>query len=487
MTKFNAFIHKINPRNTLFGRILVWFWATVVVMVALAFFVARFMNQSWQVSAMPEDQYQRGNEIQSNLQRQLDRNTPLNRALRRLSARGRWNMMAINMQTNELTLGFPAPLMTQPAKFIALKSSPTPLVIKTNQVEFYGPFIITTSGQEHALFVGRLLRRDEQPKFALSWAFLVSLGVGIAACIGIAYTITKPIRQLSELSKDFAAGDIHKANKDLSLRKDEIGQLHNDIFDMASNLAKSLSQQKALMANVSHELRTPLTRLSLATSMLNLQNDEQQRYGERIEKDINIMDKLIGQALQLARMNDESQAHWLKCKPCSLKHVLEPLIADLHFEAKAINKDININDFDDINIDLIESSFVSAVENVVRNAIKYANSVVKIRVMKSLCAIEQKSDSVDKYDNVEALTIVVEDDGQGLSEHDIAHILEPFYRAQSNQEENGVGLGLSIVKAALELHHGSIDISASELGGLCLRLVFPIAQSCTLQKITDNK
>lgn len=492
METFITFIQKLNPRNSLFGRILIWFWAAVTLMIIMAFFIARYFSQSWEVSALSNEQLQRVQVLQTNVQQQLNRNVDIERALRRVSARGRWNLMAIEMSSNKLVLGFPQPLLNQKDKFLSLKDAQQALLVRTNNMDFVGPFLVQSKQQDYQLFVGRLLRRDQRPIFAFGLAFFVFLLTGTIACIGIAWTIAKPIKQLSKLSRDFAEGNIEDNNllvsKDLQQRKDELGQLNSDIHDMATNLAKSLSQQKILMANISHELRTPLTRLQLALAMLNPRGEEQTQYARRIEKDINVMDVLIGQSLQLAKMGDENQAQWMQVQTLDLRTVLNPLFVDLEFEAQARDITLQVNEYQSIELPLIHSSFVSAVENVTRNAIKYSNGQVKISIevqaihlptmpFESKIIAANKIQAGESLDIRKMLSISIEDDGQGLSSEQIVNIFEPFYRASSGKHYQGTGLGLAIAKASVEMHKGAIEAHGSAMGGLCVRMLFPIDAS----------
>ena len=489
MELFIKFAHKLNPRNSLFGRILVWFWVAVTLMIVMAFFIARYFSQSWEVSALGNEQLLRIQILQKSVQQHLNRNVEIERALRRVSARGQWNLMVIDMSSNKLILGFPQPLLNQKDKFLSLKDSQQALLVRTNNMEFVGPFLVQSKEQEYQLFVGRLLRRDQRPIFAFSLAFFVFLLTGTAACIGIAWTIAKPIKQLSKLSRDFAEGHIEDINllesSDLKSRKDELGQLNNDIHDMATNLAKSLSQQKLLMANISHELRTPLTRLQLALALLHPEGEEQTQYALRIEKDINVMDVLIGQSLQLAKMGDENQAQWMQIQILDLRRVLDPLFVDLEFEANACNIALQVNEYKSIQLPLIHTSFVSAVENVTRNAIKFSNGKVKISIDVQIVGLpkipsegkaiaDNYTQSDENIDTRKMLTISIEDDGQGLSSKQIVNIFEPFYRANLGRHYQGTGLGLAIAKASVEMHKGTIQAHSSEMGGLCVRMLFPI-------------
>ena len=113
-------------------------------------------------------------------------------------------------------------------------------------------------------------------------------------------------------------------------RKDEIGQVYADTFAMATKLALSLKQQKELMANISHELRTPLTRLQLATAMLE-DSEVKNAYLSRIEKEVEVMDKLIGEALRLARFSSHENLTKDSLSTHAIDKVLKPVLEDLNF------------------------------------------------------------------------------------------------------------------------------------------------------------
>jgi len=507
-------LRQFNPRRTLFGRIFVWFWLAVIIMLVSVFSLARYFSQTWQVSALSDGQLARVQVLFDNVQALSNRGLDLQRALRRVSARGRWQLMAVDMQNKDILLGFPPPLINhkelsqkefrqkgidQKEKFIALAESSTPVLVRIHNMEFVGPIALTVGDLEYQVFVGQLLPREQRPTFIVGTSLFAILLLGSLACVAIAWTIAKPIKRLSLLSNQFASGQEQAPDAQLLARKDELGQLHNDIYSMASNLAKSLAQQKALMANISHELRTPLTRLQLSVAMLAPNNDNQNKYAERIEKEIKVMDSLIGQALQLAKLED-NQAAWMQKQVLSLPPVISPLLADLQFEAKATHIDFTAAPCPDVCAEINKTSLVSAIENVTRNAFKYASTKVSLgfeivqysqekkgqekKGQEEQGQIQQAQEEQGQIQQARAaqgkaapyLKIVIEDDGPGLPEQQCEQIFEPFYRAHSGEQYTGTGLGLSIAKAAIELHHGNVRASKAVLGGLQVVLTLPLCK-----------
>jgi len=462
MVKLNQAFRHINPNYSLFGRIFLWFWLAVTLMIVGAFVVARFLGQTWDLSEPEDAQLERLQKFAVSIQAQVNRKVEIDRVLRRVGSKTRTQFMLIEKDSSRSVLGFPRPMLSQQEKFFELVDASNPLLIRTNNMEFIGPIQITVNEKTWYLFAGKLLRKDQRPIIALGSALFVFLVLGTLACIAIAFTIVKPIKRLQELSNDFATGGTQEPDVQLSKRKDELGQLHQDIYQMASNLALSLRQQKDLMANVSHELRTPLTRMQLAVAMLAPKDDKGQQYAARIEKEIGVMDSLIGQTLQLAKMDSQHEHSWSKTQSTQLRDILGPVLDDLSFEAKASNKHIVFQDYPNVTLQLHKPSFVSAIENVTRNAIKFCQQEVRVKI------------ALDNNASSKVLLISIEDDGEGLPNEQAQQIFEPFYRASSGQAHQGTGLGLAIAKAAVELHHGTINVYKSSLGGLNIALSFPI-------------
>ncbi len=463
MNRIRHFLSLLLPQNSLFGRIFIWFWTAIILMIVLAFYAARYFGQTWEVNALSEGQLDQPQRLIKVVQEQVNRRNSLERALRRVGNRANRHLLAINQSTDEIVYGFPPPLIRGMQGFKELKSAETPFFIRSSTMDFIGPFLIQVNDQPHQIYVGKLLRRDQRPVFVLGIALTIVILVGTLACLVISWTLAKPLKHLSSLSKALAANENVANDTQLMHRKDEIGQLHNDVFDMANKLAASLVKQKALMANISHELRTPLTRLQLATAMLNPNTEQQKDYTLRIEKDIQIMDSLIGQALQLAKLDESQREAFVSRKLVRFADFFSPLADNLKFEAKAKQVTLTISELPQVNLYVVEPAFNSAIENVIRNAIKYCKQRVDVTFN-----IQTANGAA------RVLNIFVEDDGEGLSEKQMSQIFSPFYRAEQSKKEKGTGLGLTIAKSAIELHKGDILASSSPLGGLCINLIIPI-------------
>lgn len=453
-------LSRLNPINSLFGRIFIWFWSAILVMVLLAFVTARYFSQAWELSAPDTKQLSKVERIVPNISHLLDRGVPLDRALRRVGIRSNFHLMSIEPTSGRFEFGFPPMLVKNRGDFLQLSDEQSPFLIRTSNMEFIGPLLLKTDQVTLQIYVGKLLRRDERPAYIFGAALSIVLLVGTLACLVISWNLAKPLKQLSQLSKRLASNSLVDADVTLQSRKDEIGQLHKDVFDMANKLAESLEKQKDLMANISHELRTPLTRLQLAVTMLN-PTAEQIRYANRIEKDIGIMDALISQALQLAKLHNDNS--FIMSEVCEIKTIITPLFEDLEFEARAKNINLKVTDCPQVELTLNKASFISALENIIRNGINYCKSEVRISL--EVCT---------EADERQSLIVEIDDDGDGIEQKSMSLIFSPFFRAHQSLEQKGTGLGLTIAKTAIEMHSGNIIASKSVLGGLHIRVSIPI-------------
>lgn len=458
---------RLNPKNSIFGIIFIWFWLAITTMVIGAFAVSRLINQHLSVHAASAQQIESADNTIAAAQRLLNREQNIERALRRAGRRSQASLLAINTGSQKVYLGFPPFLLRNPQPYIELAESEQALVSRSQNFEFLGPFSVMHNGQEYQVFIGRILSREERTNFAFIASLILFLIIGSLACIGIAVTIAKPIKQLSRHSIYLANTKQPHDNIKLKNRSDEIGQLYKDIETMANNLSHSLNQQKQLLANVSHELRTPLTRMQLAIAMIEHKNDQSSDYAKRLEKEISVMDKLIGQALQIAKYDTEQTGSSLHKQPHDLPQLVSVVLDDLRFEAQAHDRTLMCGDIADENVNLNADSFISALENVTRNAIKYSNKKVQL----SFELVSQ----ADSATSEQLLQVSIEDDGEGLAKEQQELIFTPFYRAPDSQSKQGTGLGLSIAKAAVDLHQGQIIAHQSSLGGLKVTMRFKVS------------
>ncbi|MFC3122340.1 HAMP domain-containing protein [Agaribacter flavus] len=468
------FIKKLNPANSLFGKIFIWFWITVVSMLLGAFFISSWINStSTQVSAVGDTQNPRHTQFISKLNRHIDNGVPMHRAFKRMTANGRPLAIAVNSSTGQVHLSFPLPMLNKPMRdyrdfFKEMVGSEQVVVIKTHNMEFFGPYRLAGDADQYAIYLGRLLRRHERGQYSAFAGLSLMLVLGTGLCLFLAWRLSKPINQLRVTTQKIREGDFTYRMTNCDGRQDEVGALARDFNAMTERLTASLVQQQNLLANVSHELRTPLTRLQLSVAMLYEKLGDKDSDLQRIEKEVMQMDKLIGDVLSVTRMDLQSQGQLnIVFEPMCVKQFIERCMEGLNFEAEALGIDLRLTIESSATLDINFDSLKSAIENITRNALRYARSQVTIKIS-------------DEPNNT--VLIVIGDDGPGLQGGAFENMIQAFYYVDkaSASKHTSTGLGLTIANAAVKLNKGRLfEINNTEpdfaLRGLHLAIELPNA------------
>src|SRR4029453_8094563 len=221
--------------------------------------------------------------------------------------------------------------------------------------------------------------------------------------------------------------------------------------------------QQLLFRNVSHELRSPLARLQVALGLVRQHaGSEASRYLERIEREVERLNRLIGQLLTLARL--ESGVDVSKHEVCDVATLVQEVVADGDFEARAREGVATLVCAEACLVSGTTELLRSAVENVVRNAVRYtaAGTATEVRVY--------------SHNALAGLYAVIEvrDHGPGVPEEELAHLFHPFYRFAHAPQPGGAGLGLAITERAVQLHGGTITAANVSGGGLLVTIRLPM-------------
>ena len=291
-------------------------------------------------------------------------------------------------------------------------------------------------------------------------------------CYLLSWYLTKPIVRLRTATRQLAAGDLTaRTGAPAGTRRDEVAGLMRDFDAMAERIETLLKAHSRLLNDISHELRSPLARLSVALGLA------RQRAGvesadmlDRIELEASRLNELIGRILTLARLEDGEQG--TPQTPVALDEIVTSVTEDAEFEAQArrchVRTSIPNGDW------LVRgnaSLLHSAVENVVRNAIRYTQEGTSIDVELA---------SEEKAGGREAV-LRVSDSGPGVPPEALTKLFEPFYRLDDarGRQTGGVGLGLAITERAVRFHGGKVTASNRGGGGLVVEIRLPVAASDT--------
>jgi two-component system, OmpR family, sensor histidine kinase CpxA len=296
---------------------------------------------------------------------------------------------------------------------------------------------------------------------ALRWS--VTLLVSGIICYLLTRYLTTPILRLREASQQLAQGDLStRAAAGMERRRDELGSLVQDFNAMAARIEELVSGQRQLIYDISHELRSPLARLNVALDLARQRKGNDPAF-DHMDQDLERLNEMIGRLLTVAKLDSSAI-------PVAMSQVdLTELISQI---ARSADLELRKNDAA-VQLTLPGQFFVhgnaellhSAIENVVRNAIRYTGIGNPVEV------------------NVTAQTssalIVVRDHGPGVPESELANIFQPFYRIADdrNRESGGTGLGLAIAGRVIRIHGGTICARNAQPHGLEVEIVLPATRS----------
>lgn len=314
------------------------------------------------------------------------------------------------------------------------------------------------------------------PRFAgtlVRTALLVLLSAVV--CYFLTRTLTRRIRHLQQATHHLSAENYRQALPvDMRFSKDELGQLGRDFQAMAERLDTANHARKQMLSDISHELRSPLARMQVALEITRERFPETEGQIARVEKESQRMSELIAQIIEMQKLALAEAQHTTSV---DLVAVLQAVIADARYEYQHSQKSL------ELTIDTTEKSsntafehgvvqqamtrgvdtqLHSAFENLVRNALSHTaeNSTVTLRLSRETTHWR----------------IEISDYGNGVATADLDAIFQPFVRLDSsrNRQTGGYGLGLSIAKAIIESHRGSITAeNRHTVSGLCVTVFLP--------------
>lgn len=328
-------------------------------------------------------------------------------------------------------------------------------------------------GGTRYVLVSEMPRQRPALLFAKPGAWLlrlvaVLLTAGLV-CYGLARYLASPVETLRAGVRRFASGDLStRVGAQVGTRHDEIADLSRDFDRMAERIETLVMSQRQLLGDISHELRSPLARLSVALGLARRHaGDDAPKVTKalnRIERESERLNELIGQLLPLARL--ETDEDELQKTRIDLQDLVRQIAADADFEAQGRNRSVRVIADEECSFAGNAELMRSAIENVVRNAVRYTAEQTSVEVSLQCSSNGENS----------RIRINVRDHGKGVPEEALTEIFRPFYRVANARERKtgGTGLGLAIAERAVRLHGGTVQAAnASDGGGLVVEIKLP--------------
>ena len=449
--------------NSLFLKIFFWFWLAMALvgtaLVLSIFYVPAGEAEKWTQAAVGTlADY--GPEVARVFEEEGP--APLRQYLARLSTSSGARLAFFNQRGVELS-GRPAMGPGERLARRAIRAGSPETVIAARVVVVASP-VTGPSGRRYALVaaVPRRLARTETGPWDLGIRILAIVTTAGLVCYGMARYLTAPLIKLRGATRKLAQGELDtRIGASVGKRADEYGDLAQDFDLMADRMQQLVLSQRRLLGDISHELRSPLSRLTVALELARKSaGGDAAGYLSRIETEAERMNQLIGQLLTLSRL--ESQDPNVPGSPICLDELLQSIIADADFEAAGQKRAVRLVSAERCQVSGSSELLSSAVENVVRNAIRYAPENSTVEVSLGLERLGTSGEAV----------IQIRDHGPGVPEASLKHIFEPFYRVDDarDRQSGGTGLGLAIAARAVSLHGGSITARNAPGGGLLVEI-----------------
>ena len=296
-----------------------------------------------------------------------------------------------------------------------------------------------------ATFVSGLPVTFLQIFFTAAAVMLVIIIIFVAS---MSYSMSRPLKQMSNAAKKFAVGDFSVRVKVQS--DDEIGELATAFNYMADSLSASESMRRSFISNVSHELKTPMTTIAgFIDGMLDgtIPQERHAHYMKIVSNEVKRLSRLVTSMLSLSRIDrGELKVNRQKFDLFSL---IITILAS--YEQKIVARKLHITgleDFRSITVNADPDLMYQVVYNLIENAVKFTDEGGTIHF-----GVEET-----RYD----ISVSISNTGPGIPPEDIRYVFDRFYKTDKSRsiDKKGMGLGLYIAKTIMRLHGGDIYVES---------------------------
>ncbi len=287
----------------------------------------------------------------------------------------------------------------------------------------------------------------------------------LLAIIGFAiiYNITNDLTYLTKKIKEISHENLRDRIVDIK-RDDELGELATAFNNLLNRLDEAFKREQQFIGDVAHELKTPIATMRSALEVAISKDRSNDEYKKVIHDSIietNHISSTLKNVLDLAwSETPHEQKHFVKLNLSKLTTELID-IADKLASSRLQNVRSNVSS--KIYINGYEERLARGIINIIENAIKYTPPKGIITVQ-----LSKKNDRA---------VLTVRDTGQGILATDIPHIFDRFYRGSTTDNVFGSGIGLSITKSIVNLHHGSIDVKSQPGKGTIFTIKLPLSEN----------
>jgi signal transduction histidine kinase len=346
----------------------------------------------------------------------------------------------------------------------------TPLALSRAErgLETYESFRVASGGalrqltlpiMRHGKFTGELIQVGSSMSASLNtinsvkMMLWITLSLGLVISVFFGYMLTKwsfkPVARITQEVGRLGFSDHFDRRLKLPVADDELRVLVKTFNEMLGRIDDVFGRLRRFAGDVSHELRTPLSVLR-GEAELALRRErtpaEYQSSLRTIVDESSQMSNIVENLLLLARAQGNAiSMAWEEVELTCFVQDLENMVRK-NFEDRQIQLVIELNALDTIKVRMASGYFILALKNLLLNACKHSAPGQTVHF-----AVEKIKKDV---------AFIVRDDGEGIPKEVLPYIFDMFFRADTarNRSSGGVGIGLSLAKALVNLHHGRIDV-----------------------------
>jgi two-component system OmpR family sensor kinase len=301
---------------------------------------------------------------------------------------------------------------------------------------------------------------------------LIGTTVGVLAGLALTRVVLRPLDRISRTAEAISAGELDRRLR-LPEGRNEVARLGHAFDSMVERLASALEAQRRFVADASHELRTPLTSLEGLSEMLLIGADRGdtrvvQRTVRSMHGELRRLGRLVTDLLTLSRL--DSTAPTIIFKPVSPCPLLTGVVEQMTPMSQTRGVHLSLRCDAGVETAVLRADpdrLKQVLLNLLDNALRYTPEEGEVRVWAT-------ADTTGKW-----LQIGVQDTGQGISPEDLPHIFDRFYRGDLSRTRatGNTGLGLSIARAIVQRHGGSISANSSPGEGATFTIVLPMTRA----------
>ena len=328
---------------------------------------------------------------------------------------------------------------------------------------------VKTSGN-HIVLLSRIAKqrdgsyKDNVPLLILTFSVFF-ITICIATIYIIAYSIFSSLMLLKTQTQKIADGDLNEEIKIPSdkMKRNEITQFLTSLERMRQSLVEAKNRQSRFIMGISHDLRTPVAVIKGYTEAM---LDGMMKSKEEINSALKIvsvktsqLESMLDTLINYEKLQTKDLINTLKMQ--KLAPILIEFAKNAEITGTVFHKNISYAiDIDrEFSVPVNEQLLLRAFENLLSNALRYTKDDSCI-----LLYAQEKSDCIE---------LVIEDCGIGIEEKDIEHIFDLFYRGTNSRREEGMGIGLSVVKNIMDLHGWDITVESKKNIGTKFTITVP--------------